>query len=199
MRPSLMLLSKMANAMAKLLEYSIPIGFDKMRELKEEQTKSSRLLCSTAGYKSLMAEVQELTLSPSFSPHPKMDKMKAMIIDFFISANDRGKSTRLMVFCHFRDVVTDIVGFLNQEKPLIKASAFIGQGTDTKGNKGMSQKQQAEVIAKFKADEFNVLVATSIGEEGLDIGALDCIICYEAQKSPLRMVCWFSLSRSSLT
>jgi hypothetical protein len=46
-----------------------------------------------------------------------------------------------------------------------------------------------QTIKRFKAGEFNTLVATSIGEEGLDIGEVDLIICYEAQKSPVRMVC----------
>jgi hypothetical protein len=31
-------------------------------------------------------------------------------------------------------------------------------------------------------------VATSIGEEGLDIGEIDLIACYDAQKAPVRMV-----------
>ena len=44
------------------------------------------------------------------------------------------------------------------------------------------------MIKKFKAGEYNVLVSTSIGEEGLDIGEIDMIICYEAQKSSVRMV-----------
>lgn len=35
-------------------------------------------------------------------------------------------------------------------------------------------------------------MATSIGEEGLDIGEIDRIICYDSQKTPLRMVCFFS-------
>ena len=45
-----------------------------------------------------------------------------------------------------------------------------------------------QVIEKFKAGEFNVLVSTSIGEEGLDIGEIDLIVCYDAQKTPIRMV-----------
>jgi excinuclease UvrABC helicase subunit UvrB len=44
------------------------------------------------------------------------------------------------------------------------------------------------VIKKFKDGEYNVLVATSIGEEGLDIGEIDMIVCYDAQKTPIRMV-----------
>ena len=33
-----------------------------------------------------------------------------------------------------------------------------------------------------------MLVSTSIGEEGLDIGEVDLIVCYDAQKTPIRMV-----------
>ena len=45
-----------------------------------------------------------------------------------------------------------------------------------------------KTIRKFKKGVYNVLVATSIGEEGLDIGEIDLIVCYEANKSPIRMV-----------
>lgn len=44
------------------------------------------------------------------------------------------------------------------------------------------------MIKRFKNGEFNVLVSTSIGEEGLDIGEIDMIVCYDAQKTPIRMV-----------
>lgn len=46
----------------------------------------------------------------------------------------------------------------------------------------------SQVIERFKQGEFNVLVATSIGEEGLDIGEIDLIVCYDVQKTPIRMV-----------
>jgi excinuclease UvrABC helicase subunit UvrB len=47
----------------------------------------------------------------------------------------------------------------------------------------------SKAIQKFKMGEYNVLVSTSIGEEGLDVGEIDLIVCYDAQKSPIRMVC----------
>lgn len=50
------------------------------------------------------------------------------------------------------------------------------------------------MIKNFKEGVYNVLVATSIGEEGLDIGEVDMIICYDAQKTPIRMVRLFSVS-----
>ncbi len=44
------------------------------------------------------------------------------------------------------------------------------------------------MIEDFKKGVYNVLVSTSIGEEGLDIGEVDLIVCYDAQKTPIRMV-----------
>jgi ATP-dependent DNA helicase MPH1 len=52
----------------------------------------------------------------------------------------------------------------------------------------MNQAKQIETISKFKKGAFNVLVATSIGEEGLDIGQVDLIVCYDASGSPIRML-----------
>ena len=43
-------------------------------------------------------------------------------------------------------------------------------------------------IQKFKENELNVLIATCIGEEGLDIGEIDLIICYDSGFSPIRMI-----------
>lgn len=53
---------------------------------------------------------------------------------------------------------------------------------------GMNQKVQKELIRKFKAGEYNILVATSIGEEGLDIGEVDLIICYDSTSSPIKNI-----------
>ncbi|EJS43260.1 mph1p [Saccharomyces arboricola H-6] len=53
---------------------------------------------------------------------------------------------------------------------------------------GMNQKVQKEVIHNFKKGEYNVLVCTSIGEEGLDIGEVDLIICYDTTSSPIKNI-----------
>ena len=41
---------------------------------------------------------------------------------------------------------------------------------------------------KFRSGAFNVIVATSIGEEGLDIMEVDLVISFDANISPLRMI-----------
>jgi hypothetical protein len=74
---------------------------------------------------------------------------------------------------------------------------FVGQAT--KNGKSFTQKDQLQVglimlkfngkvIERFQNGNYNVLVSTSIGEEGLDIGEVDMIICYDTQSSPVRML-----------
>ncbi|KAG0413346.1 hypothetical protein HPB47_009534 [Ixodes persulcatus] len=45
-----------------------------------------------------------------------------------------------------------------------------------------------EVVKRFRDGGYNVLVSTCVGEEGLDIGEIDLIVCYDAPKSPIRLV-----------
>lgn len=43
-------------------------------------------------------------------------------------------------------------------------------------------------LQKFRSGEYNILVATSIGEEGLDIMEVDLVVCFDANISALRMI-----------
>lgn len=54
--------------------------------------------------------------------------------------------------------------------------------------RGMKQKEQQRVVKEFKEGNYNILVATSVGEEGLDIGQVDLIVCYDQSKSPIRVL-----------
>lgn len=106
-------------------------------------------------FKQFMGQLEHQR-SQGFPLHPKMEKLKALLIDYFISvqaeeeegvgANARSfDDTRVMVFVSFRHCVEEIVEFLDNDKPLIRATKFIGQGTDKAGNKGFAQKTQLEV------------------------------------------------------
>ena len=44
------------------------------------------------------------------------------------------------------------------------------------------------MVHKFREGGYNTLVATCVGEEGLDIGDVDLIICFDAHNSPVRYV-----------
>ena len=94
------------------------------------------------------------------------------------------KDARIIIFAEYRDTIDSIVEELKSVG--IKATRFIGQAKHT-GN-GMSQEEQKEVIRKFKDGEFNVLVSTSIGEEGIDIPATSLVLFYEPVPSAIRYI-----------
>ncbi|KAH7921254.1 P-loop containing nucleoside triphosphate hydrolase protein [Leucogyrophana mollusca] len=191
-------LSTLARAMGYLMEASVNMCYTCLQEMvatKEpepgKKAKPQNKIGEDATYKQLMHEI-ESQRSRGLALHPKMETLKTLLVQHFGSrmaeAENEGEETRAMVFVTYRDCVDEIVEMLNHEQPLLKAMRFVGQGTDKQGRKGFAQKEQLEVIKKFKAGDYNVLVSTSIGEEGLDIGEVDMIICYDAQKTPIRML-----------
>ncbi|GAA5995519.1 uncharacterized protein JCM10292_005226 [Rhodotorula paludigena] len=189
--PMIKLLASMARAMEYLVIQSVT-QFESC--LKDIQQSGNKNFVSSSGFRDVLRETNELRSRAGYVGHPKMEKLRSMCLEHFKNAQDERdeytgekRETRVMIFCNFRAVVEEIVACLNTQRPLIKATAFVGQAS-AKGVKGKSQKEQLETIKKFKRGDFNVLVATSIGEEGLDIGEIDLIICYEANKSPIRML-----------
>ncbi len=115
--------------------------------------------------------------------HPKLQKLKEFI-DAEISNNP---SSKIIVFNQFRDSALKITEEINKIKPgLIKAELFVGQSK--KSGTGLTQKRQAEIINEFKLGLFNVLVATSVAEEGLDIPKVDIVIFYEPVPSVIRHI-----------
>ncbi|OPX65408.1 MAG: ATP-dependent RNA helicase DbpA [Methanomassiliicoccales archaeon PtaB.Bin215] len=64
---------------------------------------------------------------------------------------------------------------------------LVGQ-SDRKGEKGLRQKEQVGVLQRFRDGEFNVLVATSVGEEGLDVASTDLVVFYEPVPSEIRSI-----------
>ncbi len=98
--------------------------------------------------------------------------------------------TRIIVFTNYRDTAEMIISALhglNSEKEGIRAVKFIGQASKVE-DKGLKQKEQVEIINKFKEGVFNVLIATSVAEEGLDIPATDLVLFYEPIPSAIRSI-----------
>ncbi|XP_033734152.1 Fanconi anemia group M protein-like [Pecten maximus] len=126
--------------------------------------------------------------------HPKMQKLEEVVVshfnNFLKGGNDEEKSqaTRVMIFSQYRDSVSEITDILMQHQPLVKVMSFIGQSSAGKATKGFTQKEQLEVMKKFREGGYNTLVSTCVGEEGLDIGEVDLIVCFDAHKSPIRLV-----------
>uniref|UniRef100_A0A8C5W1F0 RNA helicase n=1 Tax=Microcebus murinus TaxID=30608 RepID=A0A8C5W1F0_MICMU len=128
-----------------------------------------------------------------FYSHPKLKKLEEVVVEHFRSWNAKNSSekkcdeTRVMIFSSFRDSVQEIAQMLLQHQPVIRVMTFVGHASG-KSTKGFTQKEQLEVVKRFRDGGYNTLVSTCVGEEGLDIGEVDLIICFDAQKSPIRLV-----------
>ncbi|KAH1950448.1 3'-5' DNA helicase [Aspergillus fumigatus] len=157
--------------------------------------KYQRQIVQDESFKKLMNHLQPWTKNPDFIGHPKLEYLKQVVLNHFMNrgegtaANgDQSQSaTRIMIFVHFRDSAEEVVRVLKRHEPLIRPHVFVGQSS-AKGSEGMDQKTQLSIVQKFKKGTYNTIVATSIGEEGLDIGEVDLIVCYDSSASPIRML-----------
>ncbi|KAK3695261.1 hypothetical protein B0T22DRAFT_417942 [Podospora appendiculata] len=166
--------------------YSNLAGFrDTEEEKKGPGSKLRRQFIDNEDFQKMMTMVRGWLKQDTFMGHPKIERLCETLVNHFMDAGENS-ATRVIVFSEYRDSAEEIVRVLNRQ-PLISAAVFVGQA-DSKRSEGMKQKQQIETIERFKRGDFNVLVATSIGEEGLDIGQVDLIVCYDASASPIRML-----------
>jgi ERCC4-related helicase len=118
--------------------------------------------------------------------HPKLAKLKELVSEDF----KNNMKTKIIVFAQFRDTVSKIAKTLNEIKG-VNARVFVGQAKKSSKGKedtGLSQKEQQEIIHEFSLGSINVLVATSIGEEGLDIPEVNAVIFYEPVPSEIRKI-----------
>jgi Fanconi anemia group M protein len=114
--------------------------------------------------------------------HPKLKKTGWIVRDQFLRKAD----SRIIVFAHYRETAELVTKELTK-LPGIRPVRFVGQqsrGEDA----GLTQKDQVEILGKFRDGEVNVLVATSIGEEGLDIPQVDLVVFYEPVPSEIRTI-----------
>ncbi len=128
--------------------------------------------------------------------HPKMKNLIELLkIELGMDGQTRLKSLReegknedspkIIVFTQFRDTLDMI--HERCEKEGIKSVRFYGQGTSD-GKKGLTQKEQKNIIKSFKTGNYDVLISTSVAEEGIDIPAVDLVILYEPVPSEIRMI-----------
>ncbi len=113
--------------------------------------------------------------------HPKLEKLKEIVKDQ-LSANP---DSRVIVFTNFRDTAEVIARELSEMG--VRAVRFVGQA-NRENDRGLRQREQVEIVERFRAGEIKVLVATSVGEEGLDIPEVDLVVFYEAIPSEIRSI-----------
>ncbi|MDQ1313376.1 MAG: hypothetical protein QG605_1915 [Euryarchaeota archaeon] len=140
-------------------------------------SKASRRIMEDPKFRQAMQALEELKVE-----HPK----PAMVRKILTEQIEAKPESRIMVFTNYRDTASALIRFL-KEDPKIKAVRFVGQSSRA-DDEGLSQKKQAEILQSFRAGEYNVLIATSVGEEGIDIPATDMVLFYEPVPSEIRSI-----------
>ncbi|MFQ5476239.1 MAG: DEAD/DEAH box helicase [Nitrosopumilus sp.] len=105
--------------------------------------------------------------------HSKIPKLKEII---------ESVSGKALIFTSYRDSVDLIFNKLTEMG--ISTGILIGKAGET----GLKQKKQIETVQKFRDGIFQVLVATRVGEEGLDIAEVNQVIFYDNVPSSIRFI-----------
>jgi len=114
--------------------------------------------------------------------HPKVTQ----VIDMIASRLKQNPNSRILIFTEYRYTVQNL-NLILESIDGVKVAPFIGQATSGK-QKGMTQKEQLARLDEFRSGEVNVLVATSVGEEGLDVPSADLVLMYEPVPSAIRAI-----------
>lgn len=155
--------------MSNLYSYFQRMGRKKtkaaQRLLKDENFKTAVNLTRQANQKGLK--------------HPKLEKLMEILKE---ASEDQ---QQVIVFSQYRDTVNQIYDKCQEEG--INAVKFFGQANRDQ-EKGLTQKEQKEIIKAFRMKTQQVLVSTSVAEEGIDIPSVDLVVLYEPVPSEIRMI-----------
>jgi len=192
---------KLQHLLELLETQTISAAYNYMRKLlaqaEENQSKAVKEIVKQNGFVHSYFSISKMINSQE---HPKIAKLREIIEDE-IKSNPAAK---VIVFSQYRDTGIVITNELNKIYG-IKAKNFVGQkiqkyvdfraqkiedfsGQNITKTSGLSQKDQQRVLAEFREGLVNVIVATSIGEEGLDIPEVNCVIFYEPIPSAIRKI-----------
>jgi ERCC4-related helicase len=150
-------------------------------EASSGKTKAAVNLVKDVNFRSACILVDKLN---GKYEHPKFEELKKIISEEMDTKFEENKSKKIIIFSQYRDAGNKI----NKELGNLgfKSKLFVGQAK--KKDTGLSQKKQKEMLEQFSNNEFNILISSSVGEEGLDIPQVDLVIFYEPVPSAIRKI-----------
>ncbi len=149
---------------------------DRLRN-KPEMGKSAAALLKDPKW----LKIEELATAITGVEHTKMTVLKTTVKEQMAKKAD----SKVIIFTQYRDTIEDIVRALGEVR--LPAQRFVGQA-DRVGSDGMDQATQTDTLEQFRNGEFNILVSSSIGEEGLHVPDVDLVVFYEAVPSEIRFI-----------
>jgi len=173
---------KVQHAIELLETQGITPLFQYMEKLNTEsrtsKVKAVQNLVRDLNFRS--AFIQTRNMFQAGVEHPKLVKLMNIL-----KGETKDKDIKIIVFNQYRDSAAKITDEINEIKT-VNAKLFVGQAK--KKGTGLTQKKQIEMLEQFRNGEFNVLVSSSVGEEGLDIPAVDIVIFFEPIPSAIRTI-----------
>jgi Fanconi anemia group M protein len=151
--------------------------FERQRDAARSSgsSKASQRFVSEPKVKEAMRKAEEFD-----DLHPKFRRTRILLAQTLGIENGE----RVIVFTESRDTAETLTEFLGEH---FETQRFVGQG-DKEGSDGMTQKEQKETLDAFRNGEFEVLVSTSVAEEGLDVPDVDLVLFYEPVPKGIRSI-----------
>lgn len=155
---------------------------EKLQYKTDQDNKSARRIISSDHFHLINSLLEEKYCQNLI--HPKIDRLLKIISEEITTFHNH----KILVFTQYREMAAILESMINQTFPnKIRAEKFIGQST-TIHERGFSQKRQIEILNDFRNNKIDVLTATSVAEEGLDIPNVDAIIFFEPVASEIRHI-----------
>ena len=155
---------------------------EKIKLKSEHDIRSAERIVKTENFKLIYFMIYNKNTSRIF--HPKIKRIKSIIHGEY----EHYKNKKIIIFTQYREMAEILKNHLNLEfKGRLIFEKFIGQSAKM-DDLGFSQIKQSEILQKFRNNEIDVLIATSVAEEGLDIPNVDSIIFYEPVPSEIRTI-----------
>ncbi|MCI4346014.1 MAG: DEAD/DEAH box helicase [Thermoplasmata archaeon] len=153
-------------------------------EAKPKPSKGDRAVAALAEVKAAREQAETFLRDSGESSHPKLDLLAALVEEELARAGTQ--LVRILVFAQYRDTIQGIQTML--EKRGHRVARFVGQATRDRKDLGMNQKEQRQVLQAFREGRFPILVASSVGEEGIDVPDVDVVVFFEAVPSEIRAI-----------
>ncbi|MEM4165385.1 MAG: helicase-related protein [Nitrososphaerales archaeon] len=107
--------------------------------------------------------------------HPKLEELTKVL-------KTLPPGEKAIVFTSYRASVQEIYKKLASER--LRARILVGK----RGSGGLTQKEQVAVLEEMRRGEFDILISTQVGEEGLDIAECRLVVFYDNVPSAIRFV-----------
>ncbi len=147
------------------------------QRMRQKKTKAAKGLFKDGNFRNAVHLTQKS--HEKGVEHPKLEKLMEIL------KKAEKNNEQVIVFSQYRDTVNEIHNKCQSEG--IKAVKFFGQA-NRETEKGLTQKEQKEIIKSFRMKTYQVLVSTSVAEEGIDIPSVDLVVLYEPVPSEIRMI-----------